>query len=233
LGNVGKGSRPLKSNDEDEEPVYEFLDADTNHVCVGEVKLAQELSVLLDLPTAEVVVGALDESDGKIAVALLDREVSSALLSSKYTSAFEYLQAQLQDAAMKSLGQVQIQAGFKDTRELQKDLAPALQDLAAARARADKNEAELKNLGPKARIPLASDPENSHVVKTLNRLRALLLDPDSDVNQNPQCLLHYCELSQCARDGRRLDTALGEHLVVADLAAGMNDAAEKLLTLRI
>merc|ERR1719271_69549 len=111
---------------------------------------------------------------------------------------------------MKSLSQVQIQAGFKDTRELQKDLAPALQDLAAARARADKNEAELKNLGPKARIAPASDPENSHVVKTLNRLRALLLDPDSEVNSNPQCLLHYCELAMCARDGDRVSTHMEE-----------------------
>merc|ERR1719240_762459 len=115
----------------------------------------------------------LDEGDGKIAVALLDREVSSALLSSKYTSAFEYLQSSLQDAATKSIVKKHI-IEHKDTRELQKDLAPALQDLAAARARADKNEADLKN---------------SHVVKTLNRLRALLLDPDSEVNQNPQCLL--------------------------------------------
>ena len=44
--------------------------------------------------------------------------------------------------------------------------------MAAARARADKNEAELKSLGSKARIAPASDPENSHVVKTLYKLRA-------------------------------------------------------------
>jgi hypothetical protein len=224
----------MKSNDEDEEPVYEFVDADNGQVAVGEIKLAQELSSLLDLPTAEVVVGELDERDGKIAVALLDREVSSALLSSKYTSAFESLQSSLQDAAKKSIAQLQqVVVMHKDTRELQKDLAPALQDLAAARARADKNEVELKDLGPKARIAPASDPENSHVVKTLNRLRALLLDPDSDVNRNTQCLLHYCELAECARDGERVDTDLEEHLVVADLASGMNDAAEKLLTLRV
>merc|ERR1719456_1839040 len=103
---------------------------------------------------------------------------------------------------MKSITQISI-IKKEDTRELQKDLAPALQDLAAARARADKNEAELKSLGPKARIPPASDPENSHVVKTLNRLRALLLDPESDVNRNPQCLLHFCELAMFARDGER------------------------------
>jgi hypothetical protein len=231
LGNVGRGKRPLKSNDDEEVPVYEFVDGG-GRVAVGEVKLAEELSAILDLPTAEVVVGGLDEEDGKIAVAILDREVSSALLSSKYTSTFEYLQSSLQDAAIKSIQKKHI-IEHKDTRELQKDLAPALQDLAAARARADKNEAELKSLGPKARIAPASDPENSHVVKTLSRLRAILLDPESDVNRNPQCLLHYCKLSLYARDGGKVDTDLEEHLVVADLAAGKNDAAEKLLTLRV
>jgi hypothetical protein len=218
--------------DEDEEPVYEYQDPDTGEILVGEEKLAQELSALLDLPTAEVVVGMLDESDGRIAVALLDREVSSALLTSKYTSAFEYLQSSLQDAAVKSITKKHI-IEHKDTRELQKDLAPALQDLAAARARADKNEAELKSLGPKARIAPASDPENSHVVKTLSRLRAILMDPNSELNGNTQCLLHYCELAQGARYDEEVDTDLEEHLVIADLASGMNDAAEKLLTLRV
>jgi hypothetical protein len=231
VGKAHLGAKPLTESEEDE-TVYEFVDNDWK-VAVGEIKLAQELSSLLDLPTAEVVVGELSEKDGKIAVALLDREVSSALLSSKYTSAFEFLQSSLQDAAAKSIEKNNILVQGKETRELQRDLAPALQDLAAARARADKNEAELKSLGPRARIAPASDPENSHVVKILARLRAHLLDPDSDVNRNEQCLLHYCELAQQARDNDRVDPDLEDHLVVADLAAGMNDAAEKLLTLRV
>jgi hypothetical protein len=234
LGSVGTGER--EDNDDVEVPVYAFTDVSGN-VLVGETKLAQELAFLLNLPTAEVVVGELDQNDGKIAVALLDREVSSSLLSSKYTSAFEYLQTSLQDAAMKSIEENK-KVIDEDSKDLQRDLAPALRDLAAARARADKNEAELKSLGTKARIAPASDPENSHVVKTLYKLRADLLNPDSVINVDEQCLLHYCELAIGARDGGfdeedAVDYELEEHLVIADLASGMNDAAEKLLTLRL
>jgi hypothetical protein len=198
---------------------------DEGRTLVGSKHIVTELATLLELPSAEVVAGELE--DDKIDVALLDRKVSSTLLAAKYATSFETLQRSLQDIAKKNLDQAKV--NFVNTHQeamaaqsLQGELAPPLQELAAARARAEKNEAELQTV--------SKDPgkNGEYLAHTLGKLRQLLVNPAA----HGDGLLRHCLIARAAR-GEIIDVGveLEEHLVVADLVSP-DDAAEKLLTLR-
>lgn len=187
----------------DEDPELVFVTA-VGLTLVSRSRLHQELSVSLRLPSCEVVVGHLQE-DGKIDISILDRQVSSALFGGKHAAAVKAFQAALR---------------AQQTRD--------------GESRPVTAHAE------------ACEPAPCDLTESLNTLRNLLADPDSSVQQagcrmsSPGGLLRRCMPARAARGdtcsartGRELGVSdvwdLEEHVLVADLASGREDSADRLI----